>query len=57
MKPTNVILSTFTAVRPLGEAFVKVDYSGMQKILPLIVVKEGTSALFGRNWLMELKLD
>ena len=32
MKLTNVILSTFTGetVRPLGEAFVKVDYLGMQ---------------------------
>ena len=42
MKPTNVVLSTFTGetVCPLGEAFVKVDYSGIQKTLPLIVVKE-----------------
>ena len=57
--PTNVVLSTYTGetVRPLGEVLVKVEYSGTQKTLPLIVVKEGTSALFGRNWLMEFKLN
>ena len=59
MQPTNVLLSTYTGetVRPLGEAYVKVEYSGLQHSLPLLVVQEGTSALFGRNWLMDIKLD
>ena len=59
MQPTNVVLSTYTGetVRPLGEAYVKVEYSGLQHSLPLLVVHEGTSALFGRNWLMDIKLD
>ena len=59
MQPTNVLLSTYTGetVRPLGEAYVKVEYSGLQHSLPLLVVQEGTTALFGRNWLMDIKLD
>ena len=59
VQPTNVVLSTYTGetVRPLGEAYVKVEYSGLQHSLPLLVVQEGTSALFGRNWLMDIKLD
>ena len=59
MQPTNVLLSTPTGetVHPLGEAYVKVEYSGLQHSLPLLVVQEGTSALFGRNWLMDIKLD
>ena len=36
---------------------MKVEYSGLQRSLPLLVVQEGTSALFRRNWLMEIKLD
>ena len=44
-------------MHPLGEAYVKVEYSGLQHSLPLLVVQEGTSALFGRNWLMDIKLD
>ena len=32
MQPTNVVLSTYTGetVRHLGEAYVKVEYSGLQ---------------------------
>ena len=44
-------------MRPLGEAYVKVEYSGLQHSLPLLVVQEGTSALFGCNCLMDIKLD
>ena len=36
---------------------MKVEYSELQHSLPLLVVQEGTSALFGRNWLMDIKLD
>ena len=59
MKFTNVVLSTYTGetVRPLGEAHVKVEYMGSQQPLPLLIVHEGTSALFGRNWLTDVKLD
>ena len=59
MKPSNVVLSTYTGetVRPLGEAHVSVEYMGSQHTLPLLVVREGTTALFGRNWLSDVKLD
>ena len=59
MQPINLLLSTYTGetVRPSGEAYVKVEHSGLQHSLPLIVVQEGTSALFERTWLMDIKLD
>lgn len=59
MKPPTVVLSTYTGetVRPLGEAHVSVEYMGSQHTLPLLVVREGTTALFGRNWLSGVKLD
>ena len=40
MQPTNVVLSTYTSetVRPLGEAYVNVEYSGLQHTLPLPVI-------------------
>ena len=57
MKSTNVVLLTYTGetVRPLGEAHVKVEYMGSQHTLPLLIVHKG--ALFGRNWLTDVKLD
>ena len=59
LKPTNVVLSTYTGetVHPLGEAFVNVEYSGSQYSLPLLIVREGSCALCGRNWLMDVNLD
>ena len=59
LKPTNVVLSTYTGetVHPLGEAFVNVEYLGSQYSLPLLIVREGSCALFGRNWLMDVNLD
>ena len=58
LKATNVVLSTYTGetVHPLGEAFVNVEYSGSQYSLPLLIVREGSCALFGRNWLMDVNL-
>ena len=58
-QPTNVVLSTYTGetVRPLGEVYVKVEYSGLQHSLPLLVLQEGTSTLFARKRLMDIKLD
>ena len=59
MEPTNVVLSTYTGetVHPLGEARVNVEYMGSNYSLPLMIVREGTCALFGRNWLMDVKVD
>jgi len=58
LKPTNVVLSTYTGetVHPLGEALVNIEYSGSQYSLPLLIVREGSCALFGRNWLMDVNL-
>ena len=36
---------------------MNVEYSGSQYSLPFLIVKEGSCALFGRNWLMHIKLD
>ena len=40
MHLTNVMLSTYTGetVRPLGQAYVKIEYSGLQHFLSLLVV-------------------
>lgn len=59
MKPTSVVLSTYTGetVHPLGEVQVKVEYMGSQHTLPLLILREGTTALFGRNWLSDIPLD
>ena len=56
MQPTKVVLSSYTGetVRPLGEAYAKVEYLGLQHSLPLLVVQE---VLFGRNWLMGINVD
>ena len=59
LKPTSVLLSTYTGetLYPLGEANIKLEYAGQEYSLPLIVVPKGSNALFGRNWLQDVKLD
>ena len=59
LNPTSLLLSTYTGetIYPLGEANVKLEISGKQYILPLIIVPQGTNPLFGRNWLTEVRLD
>lgn len=51
VKPTRVVLSTYTGatVHSLGEVQVKLEYMGSQHTLPLLILREGTMALFGRN--------
>lgn len=58
MKSTKLVLLTYKGetVRPLGEAHMKVEYIGSQYTLPFLIVREGTGALFGRNWLTDLQL-
>ena len=59
MKSTKLVLLTYKGetVRPLGEAHMKVEYIGSQYTLPFLIVREGTGALFGRNWLTDFNLD
>ena len=58
LKPTSVLLSTYTGetLYPLGEAHIKLECAGQEYSLPLIVVPEGSNALFGCNWLQGVKL-
>ena len=59
VKPTRVVLSKYTGetVHPLREVHVKVEYRGSQDTLPLLILHEGTTALFGQNWLSDIHLD
>ena len=54
-----MLLSTYTGetIYPLGEANIKLECAGQEYSLPLIVVPKGSNALFGRNWLQDVKLD
>ena len=56
---TAVKLSTYTGekIEPLGKVNVTVNYAGNDYSLPLLVVPQGSGALFGRNWLRHIKLD
>ena len=55
----DTVMQTYTKqmVVPEGKALVKVTYNEFQKTLPLMVVSSGNGALFGRDWLQEIKLD
>ena len=59
MKPTRVVLSKYTGktLHPLGEVHVKVEYMGSLDTLPLLILREGTTPLFGRKWLSDIHLD
>ena len=59
MKSTKLVLLKYKGetVRPLEEAHMKVEYIGSQYTLPFLIVREGTGALFGRNWLTDFNLD
>ena len=59
LEPTDVVLNTYSGEKlyPLGAVDVNVRYDQNQYTLPLIVTKEGTTALFGRNWLKCVKLN
>ncbi|XP_060073916.1 uncharacterized protein K02A2.6-like [Ylistrum balloti] len=59
LQNSSTMLKTYTGeVLPvLGEANVKVSYEGQTKLLPLLVVEGDGPALFGRNWLGQLRLN
>lgn len=54
---TSVVLKTYSGkeISPIGMLDVNVEYNGQN--LPLFVVKNGGSALFGRQWLGKIKLN
>ena len=59
LKPTTKLLSTYTGerVKPLGECEVQLEYGSSTYSLPLLILRDGVCALFGRNWLKDVKLD
>jgi transposase InsO family protein len=59
LKPTAVVMTTYTGEKlyPLGEVMVDVEYGGQQLSLPLLILPDGDTLLFGRNWLQEIRLD
>ena len=59
LKPTEVVLSTYTGekINPLGEVKVDVEYGNSIYPLPLLILNTGTTPLFGRNWLSKVNLD
>ena len=59
LKALDVRLHTYTkeSIDVLGFRVVKVVYNGQKKSLPLLVVAGEGPSPFGRDWLMELRVD
>ena len=59
LETTRVVLSTYTSenVHPIGQCVVNIRYNGKLFDLPLLITNEGSTPLFGRNWLAKIKLD
>lgn len=59
LQPAAVRLSSYTGNRipVLGKIQVPVKYEGNEWTLPLLIVKGEKTALQGRNWLKEIKLN
>ncbi|KAL1443973.1 hypothetical protein MTO96_045735 [Rhipicephalus appendiculatus] len=59
LTPSTVKLKTYGGV-PLevkGQAEVPVEYNGLRKILPVVVVPGNKPALLGRDWIEDLDVD
>jgi transposase InsO family protein len=59
LSPTDTVLRSFAGekIRPLGQANVQVEHNGQRLQLPLLIVLVGESALLGRDWLRQMRLD
>ena len=59
LNATKTALCTFSGapLTVVGEACVDVQYQSQHVQEKIIVVKEGTNPLFGRNWLSNIRLD
>ena len=57
--PTDVVLNTYSGEKlyPVGKVDIDVTYGDSVYNLPLIVTEEGTTPLFGRNWIKHVTLD
>lgn len=58
LQEAHVKLQSYTkhAIQIAGAVKVLVTFRGKSSILPLLVVKEGTASLAGRNWIEKLEL-
>jgi len=56
---TNVQLQTFTGelIKPMGVAFVKVQYRDQSFVGKLCIVNKCVDSIFGREWIREIQLD
>ena len=60
LQSTDIVLNTYSGEKlyPLGKVDVDIVYENSSySSLPLIVTQEGTTPLFGRNWLKVIKLN
>ena len=59
LKPTKVKLRTYTgeSIPVLGKLAVNVTCQGISCTLPLLVVKQDSPSLIGRNWITQIQLD
>ncbi|KAL5018941.1 hypothetical protein ScPMuIL_004663 [Solemya velum] len=59
LERSDVTLKTYSGekLKPVGMANVTVEYKGQTQQLKLYVVQQGKSTLFGRDWLMNLRMD
>ena len=58
-EPSNIRLKTYTGeeLKVLGQATVAIKYGEQNCNLPVQIVKGNGPALFGRNWLKDIKLN
>lgn len=59
LKPCKIKLRTYSGekLKPLGVMDVTVEHNGQSALCQLYVVEKGTTNLFGRSWLKEIKID
>ena len=59
LQPSQVVLRTYTAesVAVVGVLPVRVAYGGQEYELSLVIVRGNGPALFGRDWLLKIRLD
>lgn len=59
IRPTTLILRNFdnSPIRPVGQATVRVRYSSQTSTEIIYLVKENVSAVFGREWLRNIRIN
>lgn len=59
LKETKLTLRTYTSepVKPCGVCFLRIEHNDQCQRLPLYVLPQSGPALFGRNWLQQVRID